>query len=135
MPSRLRRRSDPPIDRQTPSLRTDPDPFRGYAAAGRPQPTRRRTPAWNRTVRASRSWRCGPPQQTSVSCRFRRRKASAMGELSEPFKIKVRRVLTSVNANGNSYVMADGEPGDVLILNGCRMVRLWQTEHVPADIP
>lgn len=58
-----------------------------------------------------------------------------MGEGSEPFKVKVRRVLTSVNAEGKSCVMADGEPGDVLILNGCRMVRLWQTETVPADIP
>lgn len=31
--------------------------------------------------------------------------------------------------------MSDGEPGDVLILNGCRMVRLWQTDQVPAAIP
>ncbi|MGB1877516.1 MAG: hypothetical protein ACPHGY_11465 [Rhodospirillaceae bacterium] len=31
--------------------------------------------------------------------------------------------------------MEDGEPEDVLILNGARMVRLWQTDDVPATIP
>lgn len=58
-----------------------------------------------------------------------------MSDLQPPFKEKVRRVLTSVNPDGKSYVMADGEPNDVLILNGCRMVRLWQTEQVPTTVP
>ena len=58
-----------------------------------------------------------------------------MAELDDPFKVKVRRVLTSVNPDGKSYVMADGEPEDILILNGCRMVRLWQTDSVPAQVP
>jgi quercetin dioxygenase-like cupin family protein len=58
-----------------------------------------------------------------------------MAELPSPFKESIRRVLTSVNAEGKSYVLADGEPGDVLILNGCRMVRLWQTDRVPTQVP
>ncbi|MBL8630904.1 MAG: cupin domain-containing protein [Rhodospirillaceae bacterium] len=58
-----------------------------------------------------------------------------MTKLAPPFTEKVRRVLTSVNEAGKSYVMADNEPEDVLILNGCRMVRLWQTNEVPTTIP
>lgn len=58
-----------------------------------------------------------------------------MPDLQPPFKEKIRRVLTSVNSAGKSYVMADGEPEDVLILNGCRMVRLWQTDRVPTAVP
>ena len=58
-----------------------------------------------------------------------------MGELRAPFKESVRRVLTSVNEDGKSYIMSDGEPNDVLILNGCRMVRLWQTREVPTTVP
>lgn len=58
-----------------------------------------------------------------------------MTDLQKPFTEKIRRVLTSINPDGKSYVMADGEPDDVLILNGCRMVRLWQTNEVPATIP
>jgi quercetin dioxygenase-like cupin family protein len=58
-----------------------------------------------------------------------------MAEVQKPFTEKVRRVLTSVNNVGKSYVMADGEPNDILILNGCRMVRLWQTDEVPTTVP
>lgn len=58
-----------------------------------------------------------------------------MVDIAAPFTQKVRRVLTSVNPDGKSYVMADGEPQDVLILNGCRMVRLWQTNDVPTTVP
>ncbi|MBL8642329.1 MAG: cupin domain-containing protein [Rhodospirillaceae bacterium] len=58
-----------------------------------------------------------------------------MADMQAPFKEKVRRVLTSVNPNGKSFVMADGEPEDILILNGCRMVRLWQTNDVPTTVP
>jgi quercetin dioxygenase-like cupin family protein len=58
-----------------------------------------------------------------------------MAEMQKPFTEKVRRVLTSVNNDGKSYVMADNEPADVLILNGCRMVRLWQTDEVPTTVP
>ncbi len=58
-----------------------------------------------------------------------------MTEMQKPFTEKVRRVLTSVNKDGKSYVMADSEPNDVLILNGCRMVRLWQTDQVPTTVP
>jgi quercetin dioxygenase-like cupin family protein len=58
-----------------------------------------------------------------------------MAEMQKPFTVKVRRVLTSVDKNGKSYVMADSEPNDVLILNGCRMVRLWQTNDVPTTVP
>ncbi|MDX2144585.1 MAG: cupin domain-containing protein [Rhodospirillaceae bacterium] len=58
-----------------------------------------------------------------------------MADIQRPFTEKVRRVLTSVSDQGRSYVMADGEPDDILILNGCRMVRLWQTDQVPATVP
>ena len=58
-----------------------------------------------------------------------------MVDMQKPFTEKVRRVLTSVNKDGKSFVMADNEPSDVLILNGCRMVRLWQTDDVPTTVP
>jgi len=52
-----------------------------------------------------------------------------------PFVHTTRRVLTVEGEDGVSYVMEDGEPEDVLYLNGARMVRLWQTDEVPAQIP
>jgi mannose-6-phosphate isomerase-like protein (cupin superfamily) len=58
-----------------------------------------------------------------------------MGDLRAPFKETVRRVVTSINADGKSFIMSDGEPNDVLLLNGCRMVRLWQTREVPTTVP
>lgn len=54
---------------------------------------------------------------------------------TDPFVHTTRRVLTVEGEDGKSYVMEDGEPEDVLILNGARMVRLWQTDDVPARIP
>ena len=58
-----------------------------------------------------------------------------MDSSSDPFVHKTRRVLTVEDDEGTSFVLEDGEPDDVLILNGARMVRLWQTDEVPADIP
>lgn len=52
-----------------------------------------------------------------------------------PFVHTTRRVLTVEDEGGTSFVLEDGEPEDVLILNGARMVRLWQTDDVPAEIP
>jgi mannose-6-phosphate isomerase-like protein (cupin superfamily) len=52
-----------------------------------------------------------------------------------PFVHTTRRVLTVEGEDGKSYVMEDSEPEDVLLLNGARMVRLWQTDEVPARIP
>lgn len=52
-----------------------------------------------------------------------------------PFVHTTRRVLTVEDESGTSFVLEDGEPEDVLILNGARMVRLWQTDDVPAEIP
>lgn len=52
-----------------------------------------------------------------------------------PFVHTTRRVLTVEDETGTSFVLEDGEPEDVLILNGARMVRLWQTDDVPAEIP
>ena len=54
---------------------------------------------------------------------------------NDPFVHTTRRVLTIEGKEGTSFVMEDGEPEDVLILNGARMVRLWQTDDVPAQIP
>ena len=58
-----------------------------------------------------------------------------MAAPEKPFTHTVRRVLTSENPDGKSFIMADGEPEDVLILNGCRMVRLWQTGTAPTTVP
>lgn len=58
-----------------------------------------------------------------------------MDTASDPFVHTTRRVLTVEGEDGTSFVMDDGEPEDVLILNGARMVRLWQTDDVPATIP
>ena len=58
-----------------------------------------------------------------------------MDSNSNPFVHHTRRVLTAEGEDGKSFVIEDGEPEDVLILNGARMVRLWQTDEVPAEIP
>lgn len=50
---------------------------------------------------------------------------------STPFSFISRRVVTATDGS----VAADSEPHDVLTLNGCRVVRLWQTERVPAALP
>jgi hypothetical protein len=56
-------------------------------------------------------------------------------KLAPPFTFKARRVLTTTGKDGKSQVLADGEPNDTFILNGCRMTRLWQTNAVPGPIP
>ncbi|MDG2319567.1 MAG: hypothetical protein P8L79_04850 [Rhodospirillaceae bacterium] len=53
----------------------------------------------------------------------------------DSFAHTTRRALTAEGEDGTPFAMADGEPEDVLILNGERMVRLWQTDDVPAQIP
>jgi len=58
-----------------------------------------------------------------------------MNSTKNPFVHTTRRVLTVEDETGTSIVLEDGEPEDVLILNGARMVRLWQTDEVPAEIP
>lgn len=58
-----------------------------------------------------------------------------MDSHENPFVHTTRRVLTVEDETGTSFVLEDGEPEDVLILNGARMVRLWQTDEVPAQIP
>jgi quercetin dioxygenase-like cupin family protein len=55
--------------------------------------------------------------------------------LKPPFTFTARRVLTTTGTSGKSQVLADGEPSDSFVLNGCRMVRLWQTNEVPATVP
>ena len=54
---------------------------------------------------------------------------------NDPFVHTTRRVLTIEGDDGQSFVLEDGEPDDVLYLNGARMVRLWQTDRVPTTIP
>jgi mannose-6-phosphate isomerase-like protein (cupin superfamily) len=48
---------------------------------------------------------------------------------------RLRRVVTSEDAAGKGFVLADGEPGNALELNGTRIVRLWETPAVPASLP
>ncbi len=58
-----------------------------------------------------------------------------MDATNDPFVHTTRRVLTVEGEDGQSFVLEDGEPEDVLYLNGARMVRLWQTDDVPTRIP
>ncbi len=48
---------------------------------------------------------------------------------------RIRRVVTSEDAAGKAFVLADGEPGNAFELNGTRIVRLWETPAVPAALP
>jgi quercetin dioxygenase-like cupin family protein len=46
---------------------------------------------------------------------------------------RLRRVVTSVAANGRGAVLFDGEPSNVLVMNGTRIARLWEVPAVPAN--
>ncbi|MEZ5500823.1 MAG: hypothetical protein R3E77_15525 [Steroidobacteraceae bacterium] len=48
---------------------------------------------------------------------------------------RLRRVVTSYDAQGRTVVLADGEPGNVLTLNGTRITRLWESSAVPVQLP
>jgi mannose-6-phosphate isomerase-like protein (cupin superfamily) len=48
---------------------------------------------------------------------------------------RIRRVVTSEDAAGKGFVLADGEPGNAFELNGTRISRLWETPAVPARLP
>jgi mannose-6-phosphate isomerase-like protein (cupin superfamily) len=48
---------------------------------------------------------------------------------------RIRRVVTSEDAAGKGFVLADGEPTNAFELNGTRIVRLWETPAVPAALP
>jgi mannose-6-phosphate isomerase-like protein (cupin superfamily) len=48
---------------------------------------------------------------------------------------RIRRVVTSDGADGRGVVIADGEPGNAVELNGTRLVRLWETPGIPAALP
>lgn len=47
----------------------------------------------------------------------------------------VRRIITSEDAQGKSYVLADGPSANVVMLNGSRVERLWETQGLPVAIP
>lgn len=47
----------------------------------------------------------------------------------------VRRIVTSQDAAGRSYVLADGSSANVVMLNGSRVERLWETQGLPVAIP
>ena len=47
----------------------------------------------------------------------------------------VRRIITSENAAGQSYVLADGPSANVVMLNGSRVERLWETQGLPVPVP
>ena len=52
-----------------------------------------------------------------------------------PFKWTTRRIVTADSRSGRSRIIEDGEPTDILHLNGCRITRLWQTDQVPEHLP
>ncbi len=48
---------------------------------------------------------------------------------------RIRRVVTSEDANGRAVLLADGEPTNSFVFNGTRITRLWETASVPAALP
>lgn len=55
----------------------------------------------------------------------------ATGGALEP----MRRIITTEDATGKSYVLADGPSENAYELNGSRVVRLWETTQLPVPIP
>lgn len=47
----------------------------------------------------------------------------------------VRRIITSEDATGRAYVLADGPSANVVTLNGSKITRLWETDGSPVAIP
>ncbi len=54
---------------------------------------------------------------------------------SQPGWTRLRRIVTSRDARGNTVVLADGEPKNVLEMNGTRISRLWEGARVPDTVP
>jgi mannose-6-phosphate isomerase-like protein (cupin superfamily) len=48
---------------------------------------------------------------------------------------RLRRVVTAEGLDGRGVVLADGEPGNSFVMNGTRIMRLWETPAVPARLP
>ncbi len=48
---------------------------------------------------------------------------------------RLRRVVTSVDAEGRPRVIADGEPANAFELNGTRISRLWESSGLPVSLP
>jgi len=48
---------------------------------------------------------------------------------------RIRRVVTSEDAAGRGVLLADGEPGNSIVLNGTRITRLWEAPGLPASLP
>lgn len=46
----------------------------------------------------------------------------------------LRRVVTTEDAEGRAFVLADGEPGNNLVMNGTRITRLWESGPVPLPV-
>lgn len=49
--------------------------------------------------------------------------------------LRLRRVVTTDGADGRGVVLADGAPGNTLVLNGTRITRLWESGEVPVPLP
>ena len=47
----------------------------------------------------------------------------------------LRRVVTTEDADGRTFVLADGEPGNRFVMNGTRITRLWESGSVPVPLP
>lgn len=48
---------------------------------------------------------------------------------------RLRRVVTSEDAAGKPVVIADGEPTNIVELNGTRISRLWESSGLPVKLP
>jgi hypothetical protein len=44
---------------------------------------------------------------------------------------RLRRVVTGIGADGRGAVLYDGEPTNVLVMNGTRITRLWEEPEIP----
>ncbi len=73
------------------------------------------------------------PAQTAL----RKHKANnaALARTADGHWTRLRRVVTTQDANGKGILLHDGEPTNVLELNGTRITRLWETAQVPVLLP
>jgi hypothetical protein len=56
-------------------------------------------------------------------------RAAAAAQRSE--WTRLRRVVTGIGADGRGAVLHDGEPTNVLVMNGTRITRLWEVPEIP----
>lgn len=61
--------------------------------------------------------------------------AQALPPLTADGWRRIRRVVTSEDAQGRAVLLADGEPSNSFVFNGTRITRLWETGTAPVELP